>query len=115
MKKFTAIIMTLVVILSLCACTSASTEEQPLKEHNPEAIFIRIGDTMTFEGQKVSTRAFGGGYLGDFYVNRMTGEIVVIEEHHDYSMALSTGLYWKEDTLEVNGYIIPILHLQDAE
>ncbi len=117
MKKLFVILLTVVMVTSLCACASESTgETKPLKEHTPASLFIHMGYEITIEDQKITADAFGrGGSFGDFYVNRLTGEIVIIEDISKYSLAISTGLYWPEDTIETDGYIIPILHLQNAE
>lgn len=53
MKKFIAIILTLVVILSLCACSSTTETPAPtipevVDVANP--MFVKVGDVVTIDG-----------------------------------------------------------------
>lgn len=117
MKKLFIALLAVVMVMSLCACSSETSDEtQPLKEFTSESLFVNIGDTMTINGQTVTASSFGqySENMGNFHINRLTGEIVILKSYKGYTYSMSTGLYWPEDTVEVNGYEVPILH-QNAE
>lgn len=76
MKKFTAIIITLLVIMSLCACSSTTETTAPTI---PEAVdvanpmFVKVGDVVTIDGVEWNASVM-------FY-NQNTEQIICNDNH----------------------------------
>ena len=105
------ILLSLISVLALYACQATQEDEAP-RASDSNALFVCVGNKMVIDGREISAREISGTgceySMGKFYVNRMTGEIIIYHDLSSETMALSTGLYWTEETIEIDGEIIPM-------
>ena len=115
MKKFIAIILTLVVILSLCACSSTTETPAPEISEKVNAVnpmFVDIGDTVVINGVEWSAsmmfynESTGTITYNDMYsyfaVNRVNMHIFYIRSSSGKTgtaYALDTGLIYEGDLI----------------
>lgn len=102
------ILLTLISVPALYACQATQEDEAP-RASDSNALYVCVGSNIIINGREISARSISTGYeyaMGKFFINRMTGEIIIYYNASSESMGISTGMYWIEPSIEVDGEIV---------
>lgn len=102
------ILLSLISVLALYACQATQEDEAP-RASDSNALFVCVGDKIIIDGREISARSISHGdeyTMGRFFINRLTGEIIIMYDANSESIGLSTGLYWTEETVKIDGEVV---------
>ena len=129
-KSITCITLVLFVII-MCMSFTACSDETPVANPPVEyaesvsegyGLLVFVGQQINIDGKLYNASALrckngqsNEFYVGEFAVNRVTGAVFIVDldsssSKYDSAFCIETGLFWTEDTITVNGTIVPMLN-----